>query len=73
MHGTMKLLVDKILEEGLEQSNIANCYICELSKPFVSFWHDAYGIFHIRKNKTSTKELIIRIPKTLMSFDTFFL
>jgi hypothetical protein len=37
MHGIMKLLVDKILKEGLEQSNIANYFICELSKPFVVF------------------------------------
>jgi hypothetical protein len=45
MHGTMELLLDKILKEGLEQSDIVNCCICELSKPLVVFWHDAYGFF----------------------------
>jgi hypothetical protein len=55
MHGTMKLLLDKILKEGLEQSNIANCCICELSKPFVVFWHDAYGFFILERIKLQQK------------------
>jgi hypothetical protein len=55
MHGTMKLLVDKILKEGLEQSNIANYCICELSKPFVVFCHDAYGFFILVRIKLHKK------------------